>query len=121
MSSGTARTNLCNDYVAKLDVNINGRLVQGLILEGRSGLNLISKAMPQSLGMRWEPLTFNIRMADKCMVVPKGVEKSARIQITGIEYVVDLVVLTMKNLTTTDTYQMLLGWPWLRYAKVEHD
>ena len=48
--------------------------------------------MSQNLGMQWESLLFNIRMANNQVVVPKGMVKSARIQIDGIEYVVNLVV-----------------------------
>ena len=43
----------------------------------------------------------------------------ARIQIVGIEYVVNLVVLAMT--AVADRYQMLLGQPWLRDTKVKHD
>ena len=77
-------------------------------MDGRSGVNIIYKEMAQNLRMHWEPLTFNIRMASNCTMVLKGVVKNAKIQIVGIEYVVNLVVLAMRNLIA-DTYQMLLG------------
>ena len=72
------------------------------------------------MGMQWAPLPFNIKMADNTMVVPKGVVKSAKIQLAGIDYVVKVVVLAMKN-TIAKTYQIQLGRPWLQDAKVKHD
>ena len=106
--------------MAKLDVTIHGQMVQGVILDGGLGVNVVSKYMAQSLEICWEPLPFNIRMADNHTVVLKGVVKSEKMQITGIEYRVNPIVLAMKNLTA-DAYQMLLGWPWMRDEKVKHD
>ena len=70
--------------------------------------------------MRWEPLPFNIGMAKNRTMVPKDVVKSTKIQIFGIQYVVNLVVLEMKN-KIARTYHMLLGRPWLQDAKINHD
>ena len=50
-------------------------------------------------------------------MVPKGIIK--HVQIDGLDFSGCLVVLTMKSIEVS--YQMLLGRPWLREAKVKHD
>ena len=70
--------------------------------------------------MKWEPIPFNIRMADNRTVVPKGLIKHAKVKVGGMDYLVNLVVITMQT-PTQDSYQVLLGRPWLRDAKVKHD
>lgn len=67
-----------------------------------------------------KPLPFNIRMTDNRIVVPRGVVKHEEMKIANKEFLVNLVVLAMKN-ATPESYQMLLGRPWLRDAKFKHD
>ena len=52
--------------------------------------------------------------------MPKGLIKHAKVKVGGMDYLVNLVVIKMQTLTP-DSYQVLLGRPWLRDAKVKHD
>lgn len=54
------------------------------------------------------------------MVVPRGLIQNAKIKIGSMEFLVNLVVLTMQT-PTPDSYQVLIGRPWLKDAKVKHD
>lgn len=67
------------------------------------------------LNLKWELLPFNVRIADTRIVVPRGIVKHIRRKIANMEFLVNLVVLAIKNA------QMLLKRPWPRDAKVKHD
>ena len=109
-----------DDNVAKIKMIIAEQEVPGVILDGGSGVNVITEDLANKLGLKWEPIPFNIRMADNRTVVPKGLIKHAKVKVGGMDYLVNLVVITMQTLTP-DSYQVLLGRPWLRDAKVKHD
>ena len=109
-----------DDNVAKIKMKIAAQEVQGVILDGGSGVNIITEDLANKLGLKWEPIPFNIRMADNRTVVPKGLIKHAKVKVGGMDYLVNLVVITMQT-PTPDSYQVLLGRPWLRDAKVKHD
>ena len=108
------------DNVAKVWITITTKDVHGVILDGGSGVNVITEDMALRIGLEWEPITFNIRMADNRTMVPRGLVKHAKIRIGGMEFLVNLVVLAMQT-PTPEAYQILLGRPWLRDAKVKHD
>ena len=109
-----------DDNVAKIKMIIAMQEVQGVILDGGSGVNVITEDLANKLGLRWEPIPFNIRMVDNRTVVPKGLIRHAKVKVGGMDYLVNLVVITMQT-PTQDSYQVLLGRPWLRDAKVKHD
>ena len=109
-----------DDNVAKKKMMIDTQEVQGVILDGGSGVNVITEDLANKLGLRWEPISFNIRMADNRTIVPKGLIRHAKVKKEGMDYLVNLVVITMQT-PTQDSYKVLLGRPWLRDAKVKHD
>ena len=109
-----------DDNVAKIKMIIAMQEVQGVILDGGSGVNVITEDLAIKLGLKWEPIPFNIRMADNRTVVPKGLIKHAKVRVGGMDYLVNLVVITMQT-PTPESYQVLLGRPWLKDAKVKHD
>ncbi len=53
------------------------------------------------------------------MTKPLGIIKNLKIHMHGIQYVAIFIVL--QNNAIDSNYSMLLGRPWLRYAKVTHD
>lgn len=101
-----------DDNVAKIRITIGAREMQGV--------NVIIESIAKELGLEWEPIPFNIRMADNRTVLPRGLVKHAKIKVGSMEYLVNLVVIAMQT-PTPDSYQVLLGRPWLRDAKVKHD
>ena len=70
--------------------------VKGVILDGGSGVNVISETLAISLGLTWEPIMFNIRMADNRIVIPKGIVKNVKMQAGNMEFLVNLVVMKMQ-------------------------
>ena len=109
-----------DDNVAKIKMITAMQEVQGVILDGGSGVNVITEDLANKLGLKWEPIPFNIKMADNRTVVPKDLIRHAKVKVGGMDYLVNLVVITMQT-PTQDSYQVLLGRPWLRDAKVKHD
>ena len=79
------------------------------MLGGGSKVNVVTEDTALSLGLNWEPIAFNVRMDDNTIVVPKGIIKKVKIQIDGLDFLLCLVVLTMKFID--GSYQMLLGRP----------
>lgn len=61
-----------DDNVAKIKMTIETKEMQGVILDGGSGFNVITESMAMELGLKWEPIPFNIRKADNRTVVPGG-------------------------------------------------
>ncbi len=57
-------------------------------------------------------------MGNKTITKPLRIIKTLKIHIHGILYVTTYIVL--KNNVVDSNYSMLLGRPWLRYAKVTH-
>ena len=75
-----------DDNVAKIKMTIAMQEIQGVILEGGSGVNVITEDLAVKLGLKWEPIPFNIRMADNKTVVPKGLIKHAKVRVGGMDY-----------------------------------
>ena len=108
MASAEDATRTRDDNVAKIYVKIKMQEVQGVILDGGSGVNVISETLTMKLGLTWEPITFNIRMADNRIVIPKGIVRNVKIQAGNMEFLVNLVVMKMQ-VTIQESYQLLLG------------
>ena len=50
-----------DDNVAKIKMVIAGQEVPGVILDGGFGVNVITEDLANKLGLKWEPIPFNIR------------------------------------------------------------
>lgn len=105
---------------AKNNLMLVNAKIEGIILDGGSSVNIIIEEMATKIKTKWEPLSFNIRMENNRMVVSFGVVRHAKMTIANMEFLVNLVVLTM-NSTATRSYLMLWVRPWLRDTKVKHD
>jgi hypothetical protein len=62
---------------------------------------------------------YNLKMIDQTTTKPMGLIKNMKIYIHDIPYITTFIVL--QNNVVDSKYSMLLGRPWLRYAKVAHD
>lgn len=91
-----------------------------MILDGGPGVNVIEETTTKKMGLKWEPITFNVRMVDNHKVMPKGIVRNVRMVIKNMEFFINVVVIAMQPLSQ-ESYQVLLGRPWLRDAKVKHD
>ena len=102
-----------------IKVLIHGTEIQGCVVDGGSGVNVISKATCQTLGITtWENCPFWLRMADTRSVRPLGLLRKLPIIIGGHSFEISAVVLALES---PGAYPVLLGRPWLRAASVKQN
>ena len=96
-----------------------GQEITGCIVDGGSGVNVISKTTCARLGITdWEACPFWLRMADTRSVRPLGLIRKVGIVIGGHHFEISAVVLA---LDTLGAYPILLGRPWLRSANIKQN
>ena len=89
----------------------------GCIIDGGSGVNVISEATCLDLGLnQWEPCPFWLRMADTQSVRPIGLIRHLDFTLGGHMFTISVVVL---GLEAHGAYPMLLGRPWLCTANIK--
>jgi hypothetical protein len=88
--------------------------------DGGSKINIITKNLRVQLGLlKPNPMFYNLHMVNQTIAKPLGLIRNLKILIHGIPYMVTFTVIN--NNVLDSNYSMLLGCPWLRYAKVSHD
>ena len=98
---------------------IKGREVPGTIVDGGSGVNVISLRTCNTLGIQeWEPCPFWLRMADTSSVRPAGLIWDLEVTIGGHAFRISAIVL---QLNTQGAYPLLLGRPWLQTAHIKQN
>jgi hypothetical protein len=91
-----------------------------MILDGVSGVNIITKKMKVQLGLsKLKPTPYNLCMANQTIAKPLALIKDLRILVHGIPYA--LTIIEIQSSVLDFNYFMLIGHPWLRDAKVSHD
>ena len=102
-------------YILVISVSISKNIVDNVLLDGGSGVNVITKDERWRLGLsKPSPAPFNLKMANGTLAQPKGLIRDVKIHIHGIPYIVTLIVIGCS--TVKLNYRMLLGRPWLRHA-----
>ena len=103
-----------------IDVSIDGVLITGVQVDGGSSVNLMTADTMKKLGLsNLLPTDLLLRMADHSKVLPVGVLVNVDTNIAGIIYKIDYVVFQLKS--STLSYSILLGRPWLFDAKARND
>lgn len=103
-----------------LTVQIGSGTLDNVLLDGGSGVNLITEEERKRLGLKNpQSAPFRLRMADQTVVDPVGMIRTVKIHIHGIPYLITLTII--KNKEVNEAYSMLLGRPWLIDAKVNYD
>jgi len=103
-----------------LSVRIGNEVLNNVLLDGGSGVNVITEEERLRLGLpKPKPAPYRLRMADQGLVDPVGLIPEVRIEVHGIPYVIALTVINNKEVN--NEYRLLLGRPWLVAAKVTHD
>ena len=93
--------------------------IKGCIVDGRSGVNVISKATCTNLDITsWENFPLWLRMADTHSVCPLGLLRKLSIIIGGYLFEISAVVLALE---WPEAYPLLLGRPWLRPTNIKHN
>ena len=91
---------------------VKGHEVNAYIIDGGSGVNVISETTCHSLGItQWEPCPFWLRMADTSSVTPTELIRDLVVTIGGHAFRISAVVL---QLNAQGAYLLLLGRPWLK-------
>ena len=115
-----AATEAIDKHMPVISICIGKNIVDDVLLDGGSGVNVITKEERRKLGLPKPSLaSFNLKMANGTIAKPTGLLRDVMIHIHGIPFIVTLTVIDCQ--TIKSDYSMLLGRPWLRNAKVIHD
>jgi hypothetical protein len=81
-----------------------------VLLDGRSGVNIISESLRNKLRLKKLQLApFVVCMANQHKVQPMGLIRKLKINMAGCVYKISVIVLKMEN--GVEMYSMLLGSP----------
>ena len=98
---------------------VKGQELPGTIIDGGSGVNVISLQTCDTLGIQdWEPCPFWLRMADTSSVRPTGLIRELEVTIGGHTFRISAVVLPLK---AQGAYPLLLGRPWLKTTHIKQN
>jgi hypothetical protein len=113
-------TKAFDEEMPMISVIVKNRRVPNVLIDGGSGVNIITDTLRRKLGLtKIEPTPFTIKMADQRKVMPKGIIRDVRLDVGGIVIRTTLTVINM--VSTEDSYSLLLGRPWLKEAQAQHD
>ena len=117
-----ATTEAIDKHMPVISICIGKNVVDDVLLDGGSGVNVITEEERRRLGLLKPSLApFNLKMANGTIPKPTGLLRDVKIHIHGIPYIVTLTIIDCQ--TIKSDYSMLFGRPWLfgRNAKVIHD
>ena len=98
---------------------MKGRELPGTIIDGGSGMNVISLRTCEILGIQdCESCPFWLWMADTSSVRPTRLIRELEVTIGGHTFRISAVVLPLKTL---GAYPLLLGRPWLKTAHIKQN
>ena len=90
-----------------ITIIVKGKEIAGTIIDGGSGMNVISRRTCDTLGIReWEPFPFWLGMADTNSVPPTGLIRDLDVTIRGHAFRISVVVL---QVNVQGAYPLLLG------------
>lgn len=106
--------------IPEFSVGYRGFVIEQVLIDGGAGVNIVTRATCKKMGwMDWLPTPFLAQMADQRRVHPLGILKGIVLDIGGISFAMSFVVMGMEE--ANEEYNLLLGRPWLRQAKVRHN
>ncbi|MCO5610910.1 hypothetical protein L7F22_065154 [Adiantum nelumboides] len=102
-------------------VMFQGMLFEEVLLDGGTGVNILLEEVYRrvKLGETLFLAPFYVEMADQRRFQPLGILKHQAIEVAGMVFFVNFVVLRMKD--SDSCYKMLLERPWFRQARVKQD
>jgi len=109
-----------NNHMALIQVHMGRNMIDDVVLDGGSGVNIITEQLRARLGLLKPKLTpYNLRMANQTTTKLVGLMKDLRMYVHSISYIATFIIL--HNIVVDCNYFMLLGRLWLRDAKTAHD
>ncbi|MCO5579663.1 hypothetical protein L7F22_033520 [Adiantum nelumboides] len=101
-----------------ISVKMEQMFMPGVLIDGGSGVNVLPEKTCRKLNITcWDPAPFQVKMADQRRIQPLGIVRNTVIEIGGLKFKVNFVVLQLEE--SSQSYPMILGRPWLRAAKVK--
>jgi hypothetical protein len=102
-----------------IEAIIGGQKIAGILIDGGSGINVISMATCRQLGItKWEPCKFWLRMTNGSSVRLIGMIPDLEMVVQGQAFTISMVIMDLPH---QDAYPILLGRPWLRSTQLKHD
>ena len=119
VASAEMGVNVIDPHCLGLDILDHGKKITGALIEGGSGVNVITTETCQMLGLtEWPKCPFWLRMADGSSVKLEGLRQNLTIMIEGYSFEISVVVLKIPN---PAPYRFLLGRPWLRITRIKQN
>ncbi|KAH7440577.1 hypothetical protein KP509_03G000200 [Ceratopteris richardii] len=114
-------TNSLTDFRSPcLSVTIYGITINGVTIDGSSGMNLMPDFTLKSLGLQLSgEAKFTITLADESRVKPLGIVEKVPVEMDGLTFFLDFVVLNLP--LVNGDFPLLIGRPWLRHIQAMHD
>ena len=98
-----------DEHCPTLTATINDHDIPSVVIDGGSGVNVISEDTCLDLGLKhWQSWLFHLRMTDTSGVRPLGLITKLLVWIGGDFFEISAVVL---HLFEQGRYPLLLGWP----------
>ena len=115
----TPTTHVRDEHCPTILLTIKDQEIPSVVIDGGSGMNVISEVTCTSLGLQeWELCPFHLRMANTSAVRPLGLIMKLPILIGGELFEISTVVL---RLSEQGRYPLLLGQAWLQAAAIKQD
>jgi len=93
-----------------VDVQCNGLMLRGVLVDGRVGVNVMTIPTMKYLGLKIDrPASITLKMANKRIVKPEGNISNVVIVVMGVSTIVDFHVVLEED----GAYPMILGRHWL--------
>ena len=119
VASAEMGANVIDPHCPGVDILVHGKKITGALIDGGSGVNVITTETCQMLGLtEWPKCPFWLRMADGSSVKPEGLLQNLQIMIEGYSFEISAVVLKVPQ---PAPYAFLLGQPWLRTARIKQN
>jgi hypothetical protein len=117
---GNHYKNNFDEVMPVVQVCIGNYEIMDVLLDGGSGVNIISEHLQRKLGLKKPQLApFMVKMTNQRKVQPIRLIQNLKIDSTWCTFKILVIVLKMEN--TLEAYSMFLEKPWLKQTKVHHD
>ena len=119
VASAEMGANVIDPHCPGVDILVHGQKITGALIDGGSGVNVITTETCQQLGLTdWPKCPFSLRMGGDSSVKPEGLLQNITIMIEGHSFQISAVVLKVPSPTP---YPFLLGRPWLRTTRIKQN